>query len=85
MNCPVLIMKKRVEKGGSCMSTKRRCTVTIRTSDTGIVIIMLANMEHLQGSMKIWMDLGLGNAHQYIEVKLGPIFSLALPALHALT
>ncbi|XP_018358131.1 PREDICTED: uncharacterized protein LOC108757918 isoform X2 [Trachymyrmex cornetzi] len=65
-------------------------TITIRTSDTDIVVIMLANMEHLEASVKIWMDLGVGNARRYIDVstlsqKLGPLLSQALPALHALT
>ncbi|XP_077263749.1 uncharacterized protein LOC143898274 isoform X3 [Temnothorax americanus] len=55
-----------------------------------IVVIMLANMEHLQALVKIWMDLGVSNARRYIDVsalsaKLGPIVSRALPALHALT
>lgn len=65
-------------------------TITIRTYDTDIVVIMLANMEHLQARVEIWMDLGVGNAHRYIDVsalykKLGPKISKALPALHAFT
>ncbi|XP_057662724.1 uncharacterized protein LOC130897822 isoform X2 [Diorhabda carinulata] len=65
-------------------------TVTIRTSDTDIVVIMLANMEHMKSSVKVWIDLGVGNARRYIDIsalftKLGPLVSKALPALHALT
>ncbi|XP_050339343.1 uncharacterized protein LOC126765678 [Bactrocera neohumeralis] len=69
---------------------KEDSTVTIRTSDTDIIVIMLANMEHMKSSIKVWFDLGVGNARQYIAIstlfeKLGPLVSQALPALHALT
>lgn len=69
---------------------KEDSTVTIRTSDTDIVVIMLANMEHIKASVKIWIDLGVGNARRYIDIsalfaKLGLLVSQALPALHALT
>ena len=69
---------------------KENSTVTIRTSDTDILVIMLANMEHLQATVEIWMDLGIGNARRYIDVsalynKLGPKISKALPGLHAFT
>ncbi|KAL3282194.1 hypothetical protein HHI36_005388 [Cryptolaemus montrouzieri] len=37
-------------------------TVTIRTADTDVVIIMLANMEHMKASVGDWIDLGVGNA-----------------------
>lgn len=64
-------------------------TITIRTSDTDIVVIMLGNMEHLQAEVTVWIDLGVGNARRYIDVsafynKLGPKISKALPALHAI-
>lgn len=49
---------------------KEDSNVIIRTSDTDIVVIMLANIEHLQGSVKIWMDLGVGNARRYVDVSL---------------
>ncbi|XP_049316678.1 uncharacterized protein LOC125779383 [Bactrocera dorsalis] len=69
---------------------KEDSTVTIRTSDTDIIVIMLANMEHMTSSVKVWFDLGVGNARRYIDIstlfeKLGPLVSQALPALHALT
>uniref|UniRef100_A0A6P7FYQ7 Uncharacterized protein LOC114335591 n=1 Tax=Diabrotica virgifera virgifera TaxID=50390 RepID=A0A6P7FYQ7_DIAVI len=69
---------------------KEASTVTIRTSDTDIVVIMLANMEHIKASVKIWVDLGVGNARRFIDIsalsaQLGPLVSQALPALHALT
>ena len=65
-------------------------TITIRTSDADIVVIMLANMEHPQARVEVWMDLGVGNARRYIDVsafykELGPKISKALPALHAFT
>ncbi|GBP88538.1 hypothetical protein EVAR_21746_1 [Eumeta japonica] len=62
---------------------KEDSTITIRTSDTDILVIMLANMEHLQATVEIWMDLGIGNARRYN--KLGPKISKALPGLHAFT
>ncbi|XP_072389393.1 uncharacterized protein [Diabrotica undecimpunctata] len=69
---------------------KEDSTITIRTSDTDIVVIMLANIEHLQATVEVWMDIGVGNARRYIDVsalynKLGPKISKALPALHAFT
>lgn len=69
---------------------KEDSTVTIRTSDTDIVVIMLSNMEHLQAQLKIWIDLGVGNARRNVNIsalfsKLGLPVSQALPALHALT
>ncbi|CAH4034242.1 unnamed protein product [Pieris brassicae] len=65
-------------------------TTIIRTSDTDILVIMLANVEHLNKSIRVWMDLGVGNARRYIDVsalsaQLGSMFSRALPAFHALT
>ncbi|KAK5650795.1 hypothetical protein RI129_001824 [Pyrocoelia pectoralis] len=69
---------------------KEDSTIAIRTSDTDIVVIMLANMEHIKASVRIWIDLGVGNARRYIDIsalsaKLGLLVSQALPALHALT
>ncbi|CAG5044261.1 unnamed protein product [Parnassius apollo] len=69
---------------------KEDSTITIRTSDTDILVIMLVNMEHLQATVEIWMDLGIGNACRYIDVsalynKLGPKIFKALPGLHAFT
>lgn len=51
---------------------------------------MLANMEYLQATVEIWIDLGVSNARRYVDVsalykKLGPKISKALPALHAFT
>lgn len=43
-------------------------TITIRTSDTDIVVIMLATMEHLQAREEVWMHLGVANARRYIDV-----------------
>lgn len=65
-------------------------TITIRTSDTDLAVIMLANIEHLQATVEVWMDLGVGNTLRYIELsalynKFGPKISKALPALHAFT
>lgn len=69
---------------------KEDSTIVIRTSDTDILVIMLANMEYLQATVEVWMDLGVGNARRYVDVsalysKLGPQISKALPALHAFT
>lgn len=40
--------------------------VSIRCSDTDILIIMLGNMEFLKGPIKIWIDMGVGNSRSYI-------------------
>lgn len=62
----------------------------IRCCDTDILVIMLGNIEHVKKPMQIWMELGVGNAHRYINITklhtlLGPTVCSALPALHALT
>ncbi|CAH1100296.1 unnamed protein product [Psylliodes chrysocephalus] len=44
-------------------------TITIRTSDTDIVVIMLAYMEHLQARVEVWMDLGVGNARSLVKIR----------------
>lgn len=48
-----------------------------KTSDTDIVVIKLANKEHLQATVEVWMDLGVGITCRYIDIcalykKLGP-------------
>lgn len=64
--------------------------ILIRCSDTDILVIMLGNMEHLRASVKIWMDVGVGNAQRYIDVTklyecLGKSLCNSLPGLHAFT
>lgn len=44
------------------MLLKEDYTVTLRTSDAYIVVIVLVNIEYLQESVKIWIDLGVNNA-----------------------
>ncbi|XP_045463775.1 uncharacterized protein LOC123673332 [Harmonia axyridis] len=64
--------------------------VVIRCSDTDILIILLGNMHHLNASLKIWVNLGVGNHERFISVNqvheiLGNSLSKALPCFHALT
>ncbi|CAH0562924.1 unnamed protein product [Brassicogethes aeneus] len=64
--------------------------ILLRCSDTDILIIMLGNMEHLEASVKVWMEVGVGNAQRYVDVtkiykSLGNTLCSALPGFHALT
>ncbi|GBP29521.1 hypothetical protein EVAR_93318_1 [Eumeta japonica] len=64
--------------------------VTIRCSDTDIMIIMLANMNFIQTDLQISMHVGAGNNQKFINVtKLSQTLGLdlcsALPAFHAIT
>lgn len=64
--------------------------VVIRCSDTDILIILLGNMHRLNASLKIWVNLGVGNHERFISVNqvheiLGNSLSKALPCFHALT
>ncbi|KAL4718510.1 hypothetical protein ACJJTC_002713 [Scirpophaga incertulas] len=64
--------------------------VTIRCSDTDILIIMLANMNSIQTDLQISMHVGTGNNQKFINVtKLSQTLGLdlcsALPAFHAMT
>ncbi|KAG5868788.1 hypothetical protein JTB14_001697 [Gonioctena quinquepunctata] len=64
--------------------------VVIRYSDTNILIILPGNMDHLNASLKLWMNLGVGNNERFISVNqvyeiVGNSLSKALPCFHALT
>lgn len=64
--------------------------VTIRCSDTDIIIILLGNMGLVHDRMKISMHVGTGNNHRFIDVnklykELGQDLCNALPAFHAFT
>lgn len=64
--------------------------VTIRCSDTDILIILLGNMNFINQNLKISMRIGTGNNQRFIDVNklyehLGPELCSALPAFHALT
>ncbi|KAF9411132.1 hypothetical protein HW555_009994 [Spodoptera exigua] len=69
---------------------KQRGQVTIRCSDTDILIIMLGNMEFVESGVQISMDVGVGNSRRYIDVSrlyeiLGSTLAKSLPAFHAMT
>ncbi|XP_041981090.1 uncharacterized protein LOC121736526 [Aricia agestis] len=69
---------------------KQRGKVTIRCSDTDILIIMLGNMEFVESDVQISMDVGVGNSRRYIDVSrlyetLGSTLAKSLPAFHAMT
>ncbi|KAJ8669154.1 hypothetical protein QAD02_000413 [Eretmocerus hayati] len=64
-------------------------SVTIRCSDTDVLIIMLGNMRHLNNGVRVWFDFGTGDARKAINVNdlrasLGDICD-ALPGIHAFT
>lgn len=64
--------------------------VTIRCSDTDVLIIMLANMSNVSSNLQICMQVGVGNNQRFINVTrlyeaLGHDTSAALPAFHAFT
>lgn len=64
--------------------------VIIRCSDSDILIILLANMDNLNASLKLWMNIGVGNHQRYINVidlfnVLGKNVCKALPGFHAMT
>ncbi|XP_031784070.1 uncharacterized protein LOC116417081 [Nasonia vitripennis] len=64
--------------------------VTIRCSDTDVLIIMLANMSKISKNIQVRMEVSVGNHQRFINVSklydaLGRNVSEALPAFHALT
>ena len=64
--------------------------VTIRCSDTDVLIIILSNMMFVKTRVKISMHVGTGNKQRFINVNelhqhLGNSLCLALPVFHALT
>ena len=64
--------------------------VVVRCSDTDILIIMLANMEHVKSRTKVWMNVAVSNFLRYVDLTklyshLGPDLYKFLPGLHALS
>lgn len=64
--------------------------ISIRCSDTDILVILLGNMVNLKSTSKIWMDVGVGYNLRTINVSqlydtLGQSVCTALPAFHAFT
>ena len=64
--------------------------ITIRCSDTDVLIIMLGKMDKLSSKLQICMEVGVGNHQRFINVStlyeaLGSNVSAALPAFHAIT
>jgi 5'-3' exonuclease len=64
--------------------------VTIRCSDTDILVIMLGNMNFIPNDLKISMHVGTGNHQRFIDINklyeaLGPHLCSSLPGFHALT
>ncbi|CAG4966659.1 unnamed protein product [Parnassius apollo] len=69
---------------------KEEKEVVIKCSDTDILVIVLANMEKLPASLKVWTLFGVGNNRRYINMNkvcdvLGSKKCSGLPAFHALT
>ncbi|GFS56744.1 hypothetical protein TNCV_2221791 [Trichonephila clavipes] len=64
--------------------------VVVRCSDCDILIILLGNLDHLNASLKLWNQWGVGNHERLISINnlyqdLGISLSKALPCFHAIT
>ncbi|CAH1100730.1 unnamed protein product [Psylliodes chrysocephalus] len=64
--------------------------VVIRCSDSDILVILLGNMDHLSASLKLWINMGVGNHQRYVNINdmyniLGSTISKALPGFHTMT
>ncbi|GFV00209.1 hypothetical protein TNCV_3322601 [Trichonephila clavipes] len=64
--------------------------VVVRCSDSDILIILLGNLDHLNASLKLWYQWGVGNQERLISINdlyqdLGISLSKALPCFHAIT
>ncbi|GFW09388.1 uncharacterized protein TNCV_2066461 [Trichonephila clavipes] len=64
--------------------------VVVGCSDSDILIILLGNLDHLNASLKLWIQWGVGNHERLISIKdlyqdLGISLSKALPCFHAIT
>ncbi|GFS76305.1 uncharacterized protein TNCV_4668291 [Trichonephila clavipes] len=64
--------------------------VVVRCSDSDILIIFLGNLDHLNASLKLWIQWGVGNHERLISINdlyqdLCISLSKALPCFHAIT
>ncbi|GFW95006.1 uncharacterized protein TNCV_476051 [Trichonephila clavipes] len=64
--------------------------VVVRCSDSNILIIFLGNLDHLNASLKLWIQWGVGNHERLISFNdlyqdLCISLSKALPCFHAIT
>ncbi|GFY39740.1 hypothetical protein TNIN_273071 [Trichonephila inaurata madagascariensis] len=62
----------------------------VRCSDSDILIVLLGNLDHLNASLKLWIQWGVGNHERLISINdlyqdLGISLSKALPCFHAIT
>ena len=48
---------------------EKECNITIKCSDTDILIILLSNMEHLKSTSKIWIESGISGKKMYLCVQ----------------
>ena len=63
--------------------------VSIRTVDTDVIVLAVAQIQHLQIS-ELWIEFGVGKHYRFIPAHLvalnmGPEKASALPFFHALT
>ncbi|GFS72483.1 uncharacterized protein TNCV_2116281 [Trichonephila clavipes] len=63
--------------------------VVVRCSDSDILIIFLGNLDHLNASLKLWIQWGVGNHERLISINvlyqdLCISLSKALPCFHAI-
>lgn len=71
----------------ACKSNKK---IVIKCSDTDVLIVLLANMNKMNTSAKIWVELGVSTKRRFINItrlyeKLGSNLAHSLPAFHAFT
>ncbi|GFY20228.1 uncharacterized protein TNCV_208601 [Trichonephila clavipes] len=64
--------------------------VVVRCSDSDILIIFLGNLDHLNASLKLWIQWGVGNherliSNNYLYQDLCISLSKALPCFHSIT
>ncbi|GFT48906.1 uncharacterized protein TNCV_2771211 [Trichonephila clavipes] len=64
--------------------------VVVRCSDSNILIKFLGNLDHLNASLKLWIQWGVGNHERLISINdlyqdLCTSLSKALPCFHAIT
>ncbi|CAH2096461.1 unnamed protein product [Euphydryas editha] len=72
------------------MNINYAANITVRCSDTDILIILLGNMHHRKSQSNIWIDCGVSNKRRIIDVNklsnfLGDDLCKALPGFHAFT
>ncbi|GFY58280.1 uncharacterized protein TNIN_444071 [Trichonephila inaurata madagascariensis] len=74
----------------SILYDKHCCSSCCTLLDSDILIILLGNLDHLNASLKFWIQWGVGNHERLISINdlyqdLGISLSKVLPCFHAIT